>query len=591
MILISAICFMGLGFIIGVIIIIIKYWNRPYLKDIRFIGIAVLLLLGFLPFSQCLTLFGYGYELLKFSEYTMISLPFILFLFFFMLFSRKEETLLVESEERYRTLVEESNDGIFITDGKKFLFVNERMMDITGYTLEELITMNPFRLIHPDEVHRVINGIKKLKKQGSLNALKSRILRKDGRALTVLFNGKIIRHEERLSMMGTIKDITDFEAMQNDLLKQEKLRSLTILAGGIAHDFNNFLTGIMGNLSILKMELKHAKNEEMIETIDEALEACGKARGLTAQLMNFTKSGTPAKEAASIEEIIKESAEFSLRGSKSRCEFHFHKALPMVRIDPVQISQVIQNLVLNAAQAMPEGGIVRIYVDAVDVNENYPLPLGPGRYIKISIVDNGKGIPEEHLGKIFDPFFTTKEKGSGLGLSVCYRIVKNHNGHIEVESEEGKGTAVHVYLPLEEVNPTEIRKEGNSQRIVRGKVLVMDDEELVRDLVKRGLKKKGISVDVASEGEEAVKKYREALGSGSPYNAVILDLTVPGGMGGVEAARMILKMHPEANLIVSSGYSEDIVLSEYTKYGFKACLPKPYTIQKLIKTVEGFLSD
>jgi len=591
MILISAICFMGLGFIIGVIIIIIKYWNRPYLKDIRFIGIAVLLLLGFLPFSQCLTLFGYGYELLKFSEYTMISLPFILFLFFFMLFSRKEETLLVESEERYRTLVEESNDGIFITDGKKFLFVNERMMDITGYTLEELITMNPFRLIHPDEVHRVINGIKKLKKQGSLNALKSRILRKDGRALTVLFNGKIIRHEERLSMMGTIKDITDFEAMQNDLLKQEKLRSLTILAGGIAHDFNNFLTGIMGNLSILKMELKHAKNEEMIETIDEALEACGKARGLTAQLMNFTKSGTPAKEAASIEEIIKESSEFSLRGSKSRCEFHFHKALPMVRIDPVQISQVIQNLVLNAAQAMPEGGIVRIYVDAVDVNENYPLPLGPGRYIKISIVDNGKGIPEEHLGKIFDPFFTTKEKGSGLGLSVCYRIVKNHNGHIEVESEEGKGTAVHVYLPLEEVNPTEIRKEGNSQRIVRGKVLVMDDEELVRDLVKRGLKKKGISVDVASEGEEAVKKYREALGSGSPYNAVILDLTVPGGMGGVEAARMILKMHPEANLIVSSGYSEDIVLSEYTKYGFKACLPKPYTIQKLIKTVEGFLSD
>jgi len=589
MILISAICFMGLGFIIGVIIIIIKNWNRPYLKDIRFIGIAVLLLLGFLPFSQCLTLFGYGYELLKFSEYTMISLPFILFLFFFMLFSRKEETLLVESEERYRTLVEESNDGIFITDGKKFLFVNERMMDITGYTLEELITMNPFRLIHPDEVHRVINGIKKLKKQGSLNALKSRILRKDGRALTVLFNGKIIRHEERLSMMGTIKDITDFEAMQNDLLKQEKLRSLTILAGGIAHDFNNFLTGIMGNLSILKMELKHAKNEEMIETIDEALEACGKARGLTAQLMNFTKSGTPAKEAASIEEIIKESSEFSLRGSKSRCEFHFHKALPMVRIDPVQISQVIQNLVLNAAQAMPEGGIVRIYVDAVDVNENYPLPLGPGRYIKISIVDNGKGIPEEHLGKIFDPFFTTKEKGSGLGLSVCYRIVKNHNGHIEVESEEGKGTAVHVYLPLEEVNPTEIRKEGNSQRIVRGKVLVMDDEELVRELVKRGLKKKGISVDVASEGEE--EKYREALGSGSPYNAVILDLTVPGGMGGVEAARMILKMHPEANLIVSSGYSEDIVLSEYTKYGFKACLPKPYTIQKLIKTVEGFLSD
>jgi len=591
MIPIGAIGFMGLGFIIGVIIIIIKNWNRPYLKDIRFIGIAVLLLLGFLPFSQCLTLFGYGYELLKFSEYIMISLPFILFLFFFMLFSRKEETLLVESEERYRTLVEESNDGIFITDGKKFLFVNERMMDITGYTLEELITMNPFRLIHPDEVHRVINGIKKLKKQGSLNALKSRILRKDGRALTVLFNGKIIRHEERLSMMGTIKDITDFEAMQNDLLKQEKLRSLTILAGGIAHDFNNFLTGIMGNLSILKMELKHAKNEEMIETIDEALEACGKARGLTAQLMNFTKSGTPAKEAASIEEIIKESSEFSLRGSKSRCEFHFHKALPMVRIDPVQISQVIQNLVLNAAQAMPEGGIVRIYVDAVDVNENYPLPLGPGRYIKISIVDNGKGIPEEHLGKIFDPFFTTKEKGSGLGLSVCYRIVKNHNGHIEVESEEGKGTAVHVYLPLEEVNPTEIRKEGNSQRIVRGKVLVMDDEELVRDLVKRGLKKKGISVDVASEGEEAVKKYREALGSGSPYNAVILDLTVPGGMGGVEAARMILKMHPEANLIVSSGYSEDIVLSEYTKYGFKACLPKPYTIQKLIKTVEGFLSD
>ena len=591
MIPLSVLGFMGLGFIIAVIIIIIKYWNRPYLKDIRFLGIPVLLLLGFLPFSQCLTLFGYGYELLKFSEYIMILLPFVLFLFFFTLFSRKEETLLVESEERYRTLVEESNDGIFITDGKKFLFVNERMMDITGYTQEELLSINPFRLIHPEEVHRIINGVKKLRKQGSLNALKSRILRKDGRALTVLFNGKIIRHEGRLAVMGTIKDITNFETMQNELFKQEKLKSLTILAGGIAHDFNNFLTGIMGNLSILKMEMKHMKNREIIEILDEALEACEKARGLTAQLMNFTRSGAPVKEATSIEKIIKESAEFSLRGSKSRCEFHFHKALPMVRIDPVQISQVIQNLVLNASQAMPEGGVVRIYVVVVDVNENYPLPLIPGKYIKISIVDNGIGIPEEHLGRIFDPFFTTKEKGSGLGLSVCYRIVKNHNGHIEVESEEGKGTAVHVYLPLEEGKPTESRKEGISPGMVRGRVLVMDDEELVRDLVKRGLEKKGISVDVASDGEEAVQNYRKALESGSPYNAVLLDLTVPGGMGGVEAARMILKIHPEANLIVSSGYSDDIVLSEYTKYGFKACLPKPYTIQKLIKTVEGFLSD
>ena len=591
MIPLSVIGFMGLGFIMAVIIIIIKYWNRPYLRDIRFLGIAVLLLLGFLPFSQCLTLFGYGYELLKFSEYIMILLPFVLFLFFFTLFSRKEETLLVESEERYRTLVEESNDGIFITDGKKFLFVNERMMDITGYTQEELLSINPFRLIHPQEVRRIINAVKTLKEQGSLNSLKSRILRKDKKTLIVLFNAKIIRHEGKLAVMGTIKDITDFETMQNELLKQEKLKSLTILAGGIAHDFNNFLTGIMGNLSILKMEMKHMKNREIIEILDEALEACEKARGLTAQLMNFTRSGTPVKEATSIEKIIKESAEFSLRGSKSRCEFHFQKDLPIVRIDPVQISQVIQNLVINASQAMPEGGVVRIYVVVVDVNENYPLPLIPGKYIKISIVDNGKGIPEEHLGKIFDPFFTTKEKGSGLGLSVCYRIVKNHNGHIEVESEEGKGTAVHVYLPLEEGKPTESRKEGDSPRMVRGKVLVMDDEELVRDLVKRGLEKNGISVDVASDGEEAVQNYRKALESGSPYNAVLLDLTVPGGMGGVEAARMILKIHPEANLIVSSGYSDDIVLSEYTKYGFKACLPKPYTIQKLIKTVEGFLSD
>ncbi|RKZ19461.1 hypothetical protein DRQ17_01100, partial [bacterium] len=517
MIPLSVIGFMGLGFIMAVIIIIIKYWNRPYLRDIRFLGIAVLLLLGFLPFSQCLTLFGYGYELLKFSEYIMILLPFVLFLFFFTLFSRKEETLLVESEERYRILVEESNDGIFITDRKKFLFVNERMMDITGYTQEELLSINPFRLIHPQEVPRIINAVKTLKEQGSLNSLKLRILRKDKNTLIVLFNAKIIRHEGRLAVMGTIKDITDFETMQNELLKQEKLKSLTILAGGIAHDFNNFLTGIMGNLSILKMEMKHMKNREIIEILDEALEVCEKARGLTAQLMNFTRSGTPVKEATSIEKIIKESAEFSLRGSKSRCEFHFQKNLPIVRIDPVQISQVIQNLVINASQAMPEGGVVRIYVVVVDVNENYPLPLMPGKYIKISIVDNGKGIPEEHLGKIFDPFFTTKEKGSGLGLSVCYRIVKNHNGHIEVESEEGKGTAVHVYLPLEEGKPTESRKEGDSPRMVRGKVLVMDDEELVRDLVKRGLEKNGISVDVASDGEEAVQNYRKALESGSPY--------------------------------------------------------------------------
>ena len=380
-------------------------------------------------------------------------------------------------------------------------------------------------------------------------------------------------------------DITERKKAEEELLRAQKLESLGILAGGIAHDFNNILTTILGNVSMARMQV--APEGEPFEMLSEAETASIRAQKLTKQLLTFAKGGAPVKETTSIKDILKESPSFVLRGSKSRCEFSIAEDLWPAEIDVGQISQVINNIVINANQAMPEGGIIQVAAENLIINAGHGLPVNPGRYIRISIKDQGVGIAEKHLKSIFDPYFTTKHDGSGLGLATTYSIIKKHEGHITVESRLGVGTTFHIYLPASD----KAVLEKEEVRLIKGqgRILVMDDEAPLRKMVGRMLKNLGYESEFAKDGAEAIRMYKEAQESEKPYDAVILDLTIPGGMGGKEAIKKLLEIDPEVKAIVSSGYSDDPVLSNFQEYGFKGMMPKPFESQSLSKVLHEVL--
>jgi len=355
----------------------------------------------------------------------------------------------------------------------------------------------------------------------------------------------IIDQEDRgIGVVLVFQDVTVKRQTEAELLKMEKLTSLGILAGGIAHDFNNILTGILGNLSLAM--LSSPRKGEIFRSLAEAEQATLRARDLVQQLLTFAKGGAPVKEVASLEDIIKDSATFACRGSQVRCDFNFPRNLWPVEVDPGQISQVIQNLTINAMQAMPTGGTITITAENMVLRKNRGLPLPPGKYLKISVTDQGIGIPPAYLPKIFDPYFSTKQKGSGLGLATAYSIVKNHDGYMTVESTLGKGTTFFLYLPAsaQKVKPAPVGEPIFPCK-GRGKILVMDDDTGVRQVAGKILKHLGYEVDFAPDGAEAIEKYRESLGAGQPFDLVIMDLTIPGGMGGQETLQALLEIDPQ----------------------------------------------
>jgi len=383
-----------------------------------------------------------------------------------------------------------------------------------------------------------------------------------------------------IGVVLVFRDVTEERKMAEELLKTSKLESIAILAGGIAHDFNNILTGIMGNLSLAKLQTP--SDNDIFSFLTEMEKASMQAKTLTQQLLTFSKGGAPVTEVTSIVDLIKDFTIFALRGSNVKCEFFIPDDLWSVNIDEGQISQVVHNVIINADQSMPEGGVIKVFAENIVFGAKQTLPLTPGKYVKICIEDHGVGIPAKYLQKIFDPYFTTKQKGSGLGLALAYSIIKGHHGLITVESEVRNGTTFHIFLPASEKEPKKKEEKRKGDLIIeKGKILIMDDEEIVRNVLCEMLVHMGWEAEFAKDGEDALKQYREALESGVPFDVVILDLTVPGGIGGKEAIKKLVEIDPAVKAIVSSGYSDDPIMAQFMDHGFVGVVRKPYRIQEL----------
>ncbi|NUN12244.1 MAG: response regulator [Myxococcales bacterium] len=381
-----------------------------------------------------------------------------------------------------------------------------------------------------------------------------------------------------------IRDVTDERRIEQELLNAQKLESVGTLAGGIAHDFNNYLTAVLGNISLARYHADH--NSDVAKYLRSAETATQRAQDLTQQLLTFARGGAPIRREVSILKLLMENTEFALHGSPILPQWEIDPDLWFGDIDHGQISQVVHNLVLNAIQAMPQGG--RLHVSARNewVSDGAVVPVPPGPYVVVVFQDTGPGIRPDVLPRIFDPYFTTKPLGTGLGLSTCYAIVRNHRGHIAASSEPGHGARFVVHLPAvtTATAPPKPVKTAVSDP-VSGRVLVMDDDVLVREVSADMLQALGYQVDVANEGEEALAKYEAALREGRRFDVVIMDLTVPGGLGGKDAMRRLLDIDRSAVGIVSSGYSNDPVMSAYRQYGFRGVVTKPFVLQTLAEVL------
>jgi signal transduction histidine kinase/ActR/RegA family two-component response regulator len=385
-----------------------------------------------------------------------------------------------------------------------------------------------------------------------------------------------------------IEDISMRRRLEEEVFRTQKLDSVGLLAGGIAHDFNNILTGIVGNISLVRLEAGlDTRAHSMLESAESA---CGRARDLTQQLLTFSRGGDPVKADASLPDVLRQAADFVMAGSNVSCTYRFAASGLAVAIDRGQISQVVQNLVLNALQAMPDGGSLEIGADRVDLSEGSVLPLRAGTWVRFWVRDHGDGIDAKHLGKIFDPYFTTKKTGVGLGLPVAFSIVRKHGGSITVDSAVGRGSDFTVYLPTSPEPAVSDVDKVPSGIISRRRVLLMDDDSMVREVIGRMLVSLGYEASSVPDGREAVRLFKHHMQQGVPFDVVLMDLTVPGGMGGKAAMKEILALDPSARSIVMSGYCMDSVMANHHAHGFLGVLQKPVRMSDLQSALERVLA-
>jgi len=384
-----------------------------------------------------------------------------------------------------------------------------------------------------------------------------------------------------------LRDVTDRKRVEEERLTTDKLESLGTLAGGIAHDLNNLLTVISGNIGLAQIEAPGSP-ANLLSFLSRAGEAAQHAAQLSNQLLTFSKGGTPLKRVVSISDLVSQAAEFALHGSNLRSDLDIQGGLWRSAVDPAQIEQVINALVINAREAMPRGGIVRVSARNLEIDANSGLPIRPGRYVKVQVADNGGGIENRLVTKIFDPYFTTKSTGTGLGLSISYSVVKKHGGLLHLEHTSADGSTFTFYLPATDSEPPvpEPTLENEIFSFNHQRVLVMDDEAAIRDLTSELLGTLGYKVTTVPDGAEALKKYELAMRTGETFQAVILDATIRGGMGGVATMERLRDLDPNVTAIICSGYSDDAALAEFLTYGFRAALPKPFTCHELANVLQ-----
>ena len=494
---------------------------------------------------------------------------------------------LYDEKERAQVTLRSIGDGVITTDVRgNVVIMNGVAEKLTGWTHDEA-QGKPLR-----EVFRIVNEKTREACESPVDRVLSEmrtieldnhtvLLARDGTERIIADSGAPIKGAGG-SVIGVVlvfRDETEKRRLVEESHKTAKLESLGVLAGGIAHDFNNLLGVTIGNISIAMLDLE--PDGEVHELLVESEKGCLRARDLTYQLLTFAKGGTPVKENVALADLIRSSADFVLRGSNVSLQAYIEDDLPSANVDAGQIHRVMHNLMINAIDAMPDGGVVSVHADHVHLRKEDAIPLPEGEFIRISVRDEGIGIPKEHINRIFDPYFSTKKKGSGLGLTSAFSIVRNHDGHITVDSGQGRGTTFHLYLPVCSSNVPKQRAAEDSLIRGRGTILLMDDEEAIRDMAGEMLRRIGYEVVLAGDGSMALDRLREARASGKPFDAVILDLTVPGGMGGRETIQKMLEADPGVKAIVSSGYADNAVMSEYTRYGFQGVMSKPYDIKKM----------
>ena len=493
-----------------------------------------------------------------------------------------------EALQLTRFSVDHVADAVYWMDAQaRIIDVNETACSMLGYTRNELLDLTVFDIDPDFTAGRWVDAWEAVKGRGKMT-IETRHRTKDGRILPVEIMANYLSFGGKELDCAFVRDISQRKRAEEELFKAQKLESLGILAGGIAHDFNNLLTAILGNISLARMRMKN--EDSLVKLLEEAEKASFHAKDLTQQLLTFARGGAPVKKAVSVERLIRDSAAFSLRGSNIRSDFSFAENLWPVEIDAGQMVQVFNNILINACQAMPAGGSIRIAAENDAVEPDDGMPLDEGRYVKISIEDHGTGIAEEHLRNIFDPYFTTKQQGSGLGLAITHSIIKNHDGHISVTSRLGQGTTFVIYLPASGRQRSETAPGEKEYLAGSGKILIMDDEDIVRDIMGEILKNLGYEVAFASDGAEAIARYKAAQESSRRFDVVIMDLTVPGGMGGKEAMQRLRDLDPHVKAIASSGYSNDPVMAGFREYGFSAAIAKPFNVAGLSKTVHEVMA-
>lgn len=510
---------------------------------------------------------------------------------------KQTEEKIQQSEKFIRSILDTVDEGFIVIDRDfRILTVNKAYCDQMGGVCDEIIGRHCYEISH--------KTLKPCYEEGEDCAVrhafatggphtavhrhtdsKGGILYVETRAFPITDSSGAV-----ISVIETVNNITEKHLLEEERLRTQKLEAIGTLAGGIAHDFNNLLQGVFGYISMAK--ITHDQKERSLAMLEQAEQALHLSVNLTTQLLTFSKGGKPVKKKMRLQPVIENSVKFALSGSRVDYRIKQDDDLSAVEADEGQISQVIQNIVLNADQAMPMGGTISVTVKNVDAPaRGIPLTLTAGKYVEITIADTGIGISEQFLSKIFDPYFTTKDKGSGLGLATSYSIIMNHGGLIDVKSKLGSGTTFVVYIPA--IEGEEEKKETISAANAiskTGKVLVMDDEEVVRNVVGIMIKSFGHAVEFAENGEEAIAKYRETLSSGRRYDIVILDLTIRGGKGGKETLQELIALDPGVTAVVSSGYSDDAVVAKYRAHGFSACLMKPYEIDTLKNILNALLN-